>query len=142
MKCTVYHPSQFQVWFQQDISCDNQQNPVLAILNKLASAVADRPRDAVCLLKFSKSRVCDKVPEESTHIFGVTQISLKHSVGQVKGSLHAKNQPNRCSHCSRTPTCDRQTQAQPQTERHKAIAYTVLVQHHAVKKLNLVPPYT
>jgi len=52
---------------------------------------------------FSKSRVWDKVPEESARIFEVTRISLKHTVGQVEGSLHAKNQLNPFSHFSRTP---------------------------------------
>ena len=46
--------------------------------------------------------------------FGVNQISLKHSVGQVEGSLHAKNQLNPFSHFSRTRTCDGQTDTQTQ----------------------------
>jgi len=63
--------------------------------------------DLLAVVKFSKSRVWDKVPEGSTLIFGGTQIFLHTSVGQVEGSLHAKNQLNRFSHFSRIPTCDR-----------------------------------
>ena len=37
---------------------------------------------------------------------------LTHTVGLVKGSPHAKNQLDPCDHFNRTPTCDRQTQAQ------------------------------
>ena len=43
-------------------------------------------RCRLSMVKFSESRVWDKVPEGSPVIFGDTQISLKHSVGQVEGS--------------------------------------------------------
>ena len=36
---------------------------------------------ALTVQKFSKSSMLDKVPEGSTLIFGVTRISLQHSVG-------------------------------------------------------------
>ena len=47
-------------------------------------------------------------------------ISLLHTVGQVKGSSRAKNQPDLFSRFDRTPTCERQTQR----DRHRAIAST------------------
>ena len=47
------------------------------------------------MVKFSESRVWDKVPEGSPVIFGDTQISLKHSVGQVEGSIRAEGSPIR-----------------------------------------------
>jgi len=34
--------------------------------------------------------MCNKLPEGSTFIFGDGQISLQHSVGQVKGSRYTK----------------------------------------------------
>ena len=36
-------------------------------------------------------------------------MSLKHSVGQVEGSLQAKNQPDSSSYFDIIPACDRRT---------------------------------
>ena len=63
------------------------------------------------MAKFLKSGVWDKVPEGSTVIFGDTQISLFQSVGQVGGSIRAKNQLDSCSRFDTTPACDGQTDA-------------------------------
>jgi len=60
-------------------------------------------------LVVSTSEVWDKVPEGSTLIFGDTQISLKHAVGRVKRSLHAKNQLDSSNHFDTIPACDGRT---------------------------------
>jgi len=51
-----------------------------------------------------------------------TWISLKHSVGLVERSLHAKTQLDPSNHFNRTPTCDRHRHRQ--TDGHRAIAST------------------
>ena len=48
--------------------------------------------------------MCNKLPEGSTFIFGDGQISLQHSVGQVKGSRYTKKQLDSLRHLNRTPT--------------------------------------
>jgi len=60
--------------------------------------------------KFSKSRVCGKVPEGCTLIFGGTQISSQQGKEQPERSSPDKNQLNSFSRFSKTSTCDRQRQ--------------------------------
>jgi len=60
------------------------------------------------MAKISISGVWDKVPEGSSLIFGDTRF-LQHSIGQVEGSSHAKNQLD----ASVTIDCDRQTDTGP-----------------------------
>jgi len=55
---------------------------------------------------FFKSRVWDKIPEGSTFIFGDTRISWQYSVGQVEGSLYAKNQLDSSSGFDTIPASD------------------------------------
>ena len=63
--------------------------------------------DLLAVAKFSKSGVYKKVSEGSTLIFVDTWISLKHSVGLVERSPHAKTQIISSIRFDRTPTCDR-----------------------------------
>jgi len=60
------------------------------LINKAGQLLTAGSKDQLAMAKFSKSKVCDKVPEQSTLIFGDYQISLYHSIGKVKGSPHAK----------------------------------------------------
>ena len=63
--------------------------------------------------KFSKSPQFRKKFHVEVPLFFVDIcITLKHSVGLVERSLHAKNQINPSIPFDRTPTCDRQTQTQ------------------------------
>ena len=71
-------------------------------------------------------------------IFGGTQISLEHSVGQMVGSLHAKTQLDPSSRFDTIPACDGQTD----THTHKTTAYTVLAWPKNVlkRKHTVLPP--
>ena len=95
----------------------NKQSTVVVFIDLLTALT--RP---AAVTKFSKPSILDKVPEGSTLIFGVTRISLKHSVGQVEGSIDAKNQLNPSNRLSRTPTYVGHTDKH--TDRHMATAYT------------------
>ena len=64
------------------------------------------PHHQVAVAKFSKSTVYRKVPEGTKLIFGGTWISLKHSLGWIKGSSHAKNQLYPSSHFDTIPGFD------------------------------------
>ena len=58
----------------------------------------------------------DKVPEGSTLIFAGTWVSLYRSVVSVKRSLRAKKELDPSIHFDRTPTCDKQTDTDIQTD--------------------------
>ena len=63
---------------------------VVGVVNKLSHRRVLLTTQSTCRGKYCKSRVCVKVPEESTLIFRGTQISLQHSVGQMDGSSMPK----------------------------------------------------
>ena len=65
--------------------------------------------DRLAVEKFSQSRIWDKVTEGSTLIFGVTRISLKHSIMIGREKPPYKNQINPFNRFDTTPACDRET---------------------------------
>jgi len=67
-----------------------------------------------------KYRVRDKVPEGSYFIFGITLISLKHSVERVERSLYDKTQLDPYSRFDTIPACDRQTDSHRPTANTRA----------------------
>jgi len=78
--------------------------------------------------KFSKSGVCNNVSGGRTAIFGVTQSSLKRSVEQMEGSIHAKTKLDSFSGFDTTPACNGQTDGRMGgwTDGHMTTAYTAL----------------
>ena len=111
----------FTVFMVQDCCKCCQQTP------SLMSFVHNTISLLWWLVEVSKSRVSDKVPGNSTVIFGDIWSSLKHTTSQVEWSLHAKNQPDLWSSFDRTLTYD--------TDRHRAIISTTLAQHRALKTI-------
>ena len=77
--------------------------------------------------KFSKSRVWDKVPEESTLFWRYSNFLLT----QVEVRSRAKNQLDSFSSFDRTPACDRRWDRE--TDRHRAIASSALAYRRAGK---------
>ena len=67
--------------------------------------------------KFSKSRVSDKVPEGSTLNF-CTYLNFLKSQYRIGRKNPTCQEPARSVHFDRTPTCDRQTDRQTQTQGH------------------------
>ena len=63
---------------------------VVGVVNKLSHRRVLLTTQSTCRGKYCTSRICVKVPEESTLIFRGTQISLQHSVGQMDGSSMPK----------------------------------------------------
>jgi len=90
------------------------------------SSTAEAAKTAVCddrrgIARFSKSRVCVNVWEESTVISGLlkdTQISSKYSAGLAEGSHHANNQLDTSSGSYTVPACDGRTDRHGQTQGH------------------------
>ena len=71
---------------------------------------------------FSKFGVWHKLPEGSALIFGDTRISFQHSAGWLQGSCRAKNQLDSFIPFDETPTCDKQTDTDRQTDNFHAIS--------------------
>jgi len=78
----------------------------------------------------NKSRLWDIVPEESTLIFGDTQISLQHTLGQMEGSFYANSQLNSSSHFNTILACDRRTDRRIDRQTHDDSIYCATIASH------------
>jgi len=96
------------------LCCIHRHHQVLSTTSQCGCLFISCSLTVNVVAKFSQSRICDKIPEGSTLIFGDTLISIKHSVAWVEENLYAKSQLDPCSHFNTIPACDRHTQTDTQ----------------------------